>query len=70
MRDHSRFALLCEIRQSKDTEKGKNRCCGLSPCYLALSSANQLVRIAYAAPPYKERGNGSTSVVLEEALYL
>lgn len=49
-----------------DTEKGKT----WSFCYLALSSANQLVRRAYATPPYKERGNGSTSVVLEEALYL
>lgn len=66
VRDHSLFAFLSGIWQSKDIEKGK----AWSFCYLALSSANQIVRRAYAAPPYKERGNGSTSVVLEEALYL
>lgn len=70
VRDHSHFALLCGMCQSKDREEGKNSSCGSSSCYLALSSANQLVSIAYATPPYKERGNGSTSVVLEEALYL
>lgn len=70
VRDHSHFAFLCGVCQSKDTEKGKNWSCGSSSCYLALSSANQLVRIAYATPPYKGWGNGSTSVVLEEALYL